>query len=412
MRTFLSNCTLIDCTGNPPARDSTIVIEGDRIAALRLGPGGTADASDKDLVLDLQGGFVTPGLWSVHSHLGFIFPDINHLMLQESVADYTIRAGRNAMDALRVGITSIRSVGDRDFVDVAWKRAFASGLMIGPRLFVSGHYLCATGGHGYNWPGAVQVDGAGEMRKVVREQLRRGVDHIKLAVTGGVATAGESMEESQLFPDEIRAAVEVAHEKGKRVCVHAGGAGGVKAAIRGGVDCIEHGYYLDDEAIELMAEREVFFVPTLFVTQDREFMRKSGMSEEQIGKAQGAAEAHRAGFAGALEAGVRIACGADSSPIADHTLIEIEQLARAGMTPLQALMASTRTCAELCGVDDRLGTLEVGKIADLIVVADNPLDDLAHLRKLKRVFKGGKPIPTEPPPGLTDFWSLFMELHS
>ncbi len=412
MRTFLSNCILIDCTGNPSARDTTIVIEGDKIAALRLGPNGAADAGANDLVVDLQGGFVTPGLWSVHSHLGFIFPDVNHTMSQESVADYTIRAGRNAMDALRVGITSIRSVGDRDFVDVAWKRAFSSGLMIGPTLFVSGHYICATGGHAYNWAGAVQVDGATEMRKVVREQLKRGADHIKLAVTGGVATAGESMEESQLFPDEIRAAVEVAHEKGKKVCVHAGGAGGVKASIRGGVDSIEHGYYLDDEAIELMAEHEVFFVPTLFVTQDKEFMRKSGMSEEQISKAQGAAQAHRAGFEKALEAGVRIACGADSSPIADHTLVEIEQLSKAGMTPMQTLVASTRTCAELCGVDDMLGTLEVGKVADLIVLHDNPLEDVSHLRNLKLVFKNGKPVNIETPEGLTDYWSLFMQLSS
>ncbi len=412
MRTFLSNCILIDCTGNPSARDTTIVIEGDKIAALRLGPNGAADAGANDLVVDLQGGFVTPGLWSVHSHLGFIFPDVNHTMSQESVADYTIRAGRNAMDALRVGITSIRSVGDRDFVDVAWKRAFSSGLMIGPTLFVSGHYICATGGHAYNWAGAVQVDGATEMRKVVREQLKRGADHIKLAVTGGVATAGESMEESQLFPDEIRAAVEVAHEKGKKVCVHAGGAGGVKASIRGGVDSIEHGYYLDDEAIELMAEHEVFFVPTLFVTQDKEFMRKSGMSEEQISKAQGAAQAHRAGFEKALEAGVRIACGADSSPIADHTLVEIEQLSKAGMTPMQTLVASTRTCAELCGVGDMLGTLEVGKVADLIVLHDNPLEDVSHLRNLKLVFKNGKPVNIETPEGLTDYWSLFMQLSS
>ena len=412
MRTFLSNCILIDCTGNPSARDTTIVIEGDKIAALRLGPNGAADAGANDLVVDLQGGFVTPGLWSVHSHLGVIFPDVNHTMSQESVADYTIRAGRNAMDALRVGITSIRSVGDRDFVDVAWKRAFSSGLMIGPTLFVSGHYICATGGHAYNWAGAVQVDGATEMRKVVREQLKRGADHIKLAVTGGVATAGESMEESQLFPDEIRAAVEVAHEKGKKVCVHAGGAGGVKASIRGGVDSIEHGYYLDDEAIELMAEHEVFFVPTLFVTQDKEFMRKSGMSEEQISKAQGAAQAHRAGFEKALEAGVRIACGADSSPIADHTLVEIEQLSKAGMTPMQTLVASTRTCAELCGVDDMLGTLEVGKVADLIVLHDNPLEDVSHLRNLKLVFKNGKPVNIETPEGLTDYWSLFMQLSS
>jgi imidazolonepropionase-like amidohydrolase len=407
MKTILTNCTIIDCTGKLPKKDSTVVIDDNKIAELK--PGSyTLPQEGETRVFDLEGGYVLPGLWAVHTHLGAIFPDAKNLTLKESVADYTIRAGRNTLDALRMGITGIRSVGDRDFVDVAWKRAFEANLFIGPRLFVCGNAIIATGGHGHEEVGTLEVDGPYEMRKAVREQLKHGVDQIKIMVTGGVATAGEGMQESQLALDEIQAATEVAHQKGKRVCVHSGGAAGTKTAIRGGVDCIEHGYYLDDEAIEMMAENEIFYVPTIFVTQYEEFMRKSGMAEYQIEKARGAAKAHRAGLQKAIKAGVKIACGADSSPIGEHTLVEIEQLVRAGMTEMEALIAATRTSADLCGVADRLGTVEVGKLADLIVVSANPLENISNIRKLKLVLKDGKLVDTKTPEGLADFWELFF----
>jgi imidazolonepropionase-like amidohydrolase len=216
------------------------------------------------------------------------------------------------------------------------------------------------------------------------------------------------MEESQLTLDEIQAATEVAHQKGRRVCVHAGGAAGIKTSIRGGVDCIEHGYYLDDEAIEMMAENGTYYVPTMFVTQYKEFMRRSGMKEYQIEKAAGAAQAHRAGFQKCIEAGVKIACGADSSPIGEHTLVEIEMLAASGMTPMQALIAATHTSADLCGMGDTLGTVEVGKLADLVVLDASPLDEISNVRKLKMVMKDGHLVETRQPEGLADFWELFF----
>ena len=408
MRTILTNCTVIDCTGKTPTKDITIVIENEKIVELKPGIYQLAAEEGENRVFDLEGGYVLPGLWAVHTHLGLIFPDPKNLVQKESLADYTIRAGRNAMDALRVGITGIRSVGDRDFVDVVWKRAFDTGLMVGPRLFVCGKYICATGGHGHELPIAVEVDGPYEMRKVVREQLKHGVDQIKLAVTGGIMTVGESMQESQLLLDEIQAATEVAHQKGKKVCVHAGAPGGIKTAIQGGVDSIEHGYYLDDETIEIMADNDVFYVPTLFVTQYEEFMQKSRMAEFQIEKARRAAKAHREGFQKAIEAGVKIACGADSSPIGEHTLVEIELLVKAGMTEMQALIAATRTSADLCGMADQLGTVEVGKLADLIAVSANPLENISNIRKLKLVLKGGQVVDMSLQEGLADFWELFF----
>lgn len=409
MKTYLARTTVIDGTGAEPLTDATVVLEGERISEVRSGADASADARDEDRVVDASGHFVMPGLWSAHCHLGFVFPDVNHVLGSESIADYTIRAGRNAMDALRLGITSLRTVGDRDYVDVAWKRAFRSGLMRGPDLFVSGHYLCATGGHAYDWPGAIEIDGSTTVRRVVREQLKHGADHIKLAVTGGVATAGESMQECQLLEDEIRTAVRIAHEKGAKVCVHAGGPGGVKASVRAGVDVIEHGYYLDDEAVDLMAEHDVAYVPTLFVTQHEDFMRRSGMKDFQIAKAQTAALAHRTGFRKALAAGVRIGCGADSSPIGDHTIVELTLLARHGMAPMQALMAATRNVADICGVLDDVGTVTPGRRADLLVLREDPLQDVANVRSLEAVYKRGQVVDLAGGADLTDMWTLFMQ---
>ena len=349
MKTILTNCTVIDCTGKSPMKGMTIVIEGDKIAELKPGAYQGAGKKGEVRVFDLEGDYVLPGLWNVHVHLGDLIPDPKNLLEAESPIDYAIRAGRNAMDALRAGVTGIRILGEDHYADIAWKQAFEAGVFVGPRLFVCGRAMCITGGHGHGTLGSVEVDGPYEMRKAVREQLKHGADWIKLMVTGGVMTAGEGMQESQFLLDEIRAATEVAHQKGKRVSVHAWGTEGIKTAIRGGVDSIEHGL-LDDEAVEMMVEHDVFYVPTICQTQDEKRIRQSGMPDFMVKKALGVAKAHREGFQKALKAGVKIACGGDSSPVADFTLLEIEHLVKAGMTEMEALIAATRTSADLCGV--------------------------------------------------------------
>jgi imidazolonepropionase-like amidohydrolase len=406
MKTILTNCTVIACTGKQPMRDVTVIVEDDKISELKAGP-YSQGVGEGERVFDLEGGYVLPGLWDVHAHLGDLIPDPEHLLETESPIDYAIRAGRNAMDALRAGITGIRVLGEDYYADVAWKRAFDAGVFIGPRLFVCGRAICITGGHGHGTLGSVEVDGPYEMRKAVREQLKHGVDQVKLMVTGGVMTAGEGMQESQFLLDEIQAATEVAHQKGRRVCVHAWGTAGIKTAIRGGVDSIEHGL-LDDEAVGMMVENGVFYVPTLNVTQDEERILESGMPDFMVEKALGSAKAHLEGFQKALRAGVKIACGADSSPVADFTLSEIEHLVRAGMGEMEALIAATRTSADLCGVVGRQGTVEVDKVADLIAVSANPLEDISNIRKLKVVLKGGKLVDISPQEGLADFWELFF----
>jgi imidazolonepropionase-like amidohydrolase len=426
MKTVLTNCTVIDCTGSSPMKDMTVVIEGEKIAELKPGGWEQTTGEGKVRVFDLEGGYVLPGLWNCHGHLGDLVPDAKHLMEGESAIDCAIRGGRNAMDALRAGVTGIRVVGERDFIDVAWKRAFDAGVFAGPHLFVCGQPIAITGGHGYEM--GLEADGPFEVRKAVRQQLKQGVDQIKLMITSALVTSadGVRMTEVELLPDEVRAATKVAHQKGKRVCAHCD-AQSIKTAIRNGVDCIEHGYFLDDEAAEMMVENDVFYVPTLLCTQEsalresrtgdfenldlgdaKPSLKGRVLVSEAEGEALEAANGHLEGYRRALEAGVKICCGGDTSPIAEYTLVEIEHLVRAGMGEMEALIAATWNSADLCGVGDRLGTVEAGKLADLIVVSANPLENISNIRQLKLVLKGGKLVETKESEGLANFWELFF----
>jgi imidazolonepropionase-like amidohydrolase len=419
MKTILTNCTVIDCTGKEPMRDMTVVIEGEKIAELGQGIYQPVEGEGEVRVFDLEGGYALPGLWNVHTHVGGLFDWLmaaQHRMSRESPIARAIRFGRNAMDALRAGITGIRVVGEPHFIDVEWRDAFNAGVLIGPRLFVCGNVISVRGGNGRD-----TLSGPYEIRKAVREQLNHGVDQIKLSLTGGhgnmIATGDpESMRECHFLLDEVKAATELAHQKGKRVCAHASNPG-IKMAIRGGVDCIEHGYFLDDEAVEMMVDNDVFYVPTMVCNEEEALMRESGGLEKfhkgrvliarGEGVTPGYAQTHVEGFQKALKAGVKIACGGEPSPVGEYALLEIEHLVRAGMTEMEALIAATRNSADLCEVADRLGTVEVGKLADLIVVSASPLENISNIRKLKLVLRGGKLVEISEPEGLADFWELF-----
>ncbi len=406
MRTYLTNFSLIDCTGAPLQENMTLVLEGDRILDIKSGSLPFLPDKDNQRVLDLKGGFVLPGLWEVHTHLGDLIPDPHNYLETESIIEYTIRAGRNAIEALKAGITGIRTVGDAAFVDVAWKQAFASGILVGPRLYVSTRAISVTGGHGHGTLGAIEADGPDEMRKAVQDNLDHGADLIKLMVTGGIMNEGESLEESQLSLEEIQAATDLAHKHGKHVAVHAWGAAGVKTALEGGVDSIEHGL-LDDEAVEMILEKDAFYVPTICCTQDEEFYAQENLPDYQVEKAQAAAQAHREGLLKAYKAGVKIACGSDSTPTAEFTRRELEHLVKAGMSEMDTLIAATRTSADLCETGSDLGTIETGKFADLIVLAENPLLNITHIREVQMIFKGGNLIDPSTPEGQADFFELF-----
>ena len=417
MKTILSNCTIIPCTGGQSMTDMTLTIEDDRIADISNGgfspPAGIAQGNglqprplpDGSRWIDLAGGYLLPGMWEVHAHMGDLIPDPHNFLETEALTDYTIRAGRVAMDALRAGITGIRCVGEDGFVDVAWKRAFDKGVMQGPRLCVCTKGISITGGHGHGTLGALEVDGPWEMRKAVRDNLKHGADQIKLMVTGGIMTRGETMEESQFMLDEIKAATEVAHNKGKRVAVHAWGEEGVKTALRGGVDSIEHGF-LDDEAIDLILEREAYYVPTICQTQDIDHINE--LPKFQIKKALAATVKHRESVHKAMEAGVKIACGSDSPPIADFNKRELEFMVKVGMPEMDALIAATRTSADLCGYADELGTIETGKLADLVVLGSDPLRDISAVRDVRLVMKDGRLVNLDAGEGMSSYADLYF----
>jgi imidazolonepropionase-like amidohydrolase len=392
----LDNCTVIDCVQPEPISRARITIRNGRIDRLETGLATNGAAGGPIETIDLQGGYVLPGLWDSHSHPGLAIPDPYRRTDFESEADRALRALRNTQDALLVGVTALRCTGDANFVDVSVRDAYRSGLLVGPRMFVAGPDLRITGGHGSNGrirplyvDPPVEVDGPDEMRKAVRTNLKYGVDWIKLAVTGGIAGVREGMDEVQMTAEEVRSAVETAHNKGVKVCAHLGSAKAVKMAVQAGIDCVEHGYLLDEEAVSMMAERGVAYCPTLSVTHDEAYMRRHTWPEHSLKRALEGAAAHEHGFRLALAAGVKIVNGADLNPIVDTALPEIEWVVKSGMRPFEALVASTRSAAELNAVADELGTVEVGKLADLVVVGGNPLADISNLRRTQLVLKEG-----------------------
>lgn len=408
MKSYLTNCQVIDCVGDDlqPFK-ATVVVEDDKIA--QIDQSGGAQPAAEDSVIDLNGAYLMPGLWDAHCHPAGMIPDPNRISYFETAAERTLRAVRNTGAALRVGVTALRAVGEANFIDVAlkdtyanltpgglWYKGYEDKKLLGPRMFCAGPGIRMTGGHGSNrrvearyLESAIEADGPDEIRKAARYCIKMGSDWIKLMITGGIAGMRESMYEVQMSYEEMKAACDVAHNKGLKVCAHTGCS---EAAIRGveaGLDCIEHGYELNAEACELMAERGVYYCPTISVTQDENYMRYWNWPEYSIQRALEGAELHRRALQNALKAGVKIVNGADLNPIADTAIPEIEWVAKAGMSPAQALVASTRRPAEMCDVADTLGTVEEGKLADLIAMEQNPLEDVSALRDVKLVLKGG-----------------------
>ena len=249
LKTVLTNCFIIDCTGKPPMKDMTVIIVDNHIEKIKRGPYRPSPGEKDVRVFDLEGGYVLPGLWNVHTHIGNILPDPKNILANDPLPATLIRAGRICMDALRRGFIGIRNVGDRDYIDLFWRDAFDSGVFVGPRIFGCGNEITATGGHGTEGPFgvvAIEIDGPYEMRKAIREHTKHRVDWIKIMA-------------DELHQDELEASVETAHENRLRVAVHAAEPAAGKA-VAAGVDCIEHGYRLKDETIKLMAEKAPFTV--------------------------------------------------------------------------------------------------------------------------------------------------------
>jgi imidazolonepropionase-like amidohydrolase len=372
---------LYDGTLEPPKRHVDIAIENGRIAELRAATGQC----------DIEAACVTPGLVNAHAHLeGSGEPDMMGMIASTTPNQRLLRAVENACKSIKAGVTTIRDVGSSNRIAADVRDAIEQGRIWGPRMRVAGAVLCMTGGHG--WPIGRAVDSPWDARKAVREQMWEGADCIKMIATGGVLTKGAVPGNAQLTPDELAAAIDEAHRHGLRVAAHAIGTQGIKNALRAGIDSIEHGTLLDDEAIALFKERNVYLVPTLSApTCIMAHLEDGTQPSYVVEKARGLTEAMLVNIRSAYESGVRIAGGSDAgTPYNYHENYagEVELMwSLLGMTPQQALHAATSVAAELVGLHK--GLVAGGEPADLLVLRRDAGEDVRALRDPQLVIKNG-----------------------
>jgi len=333
---------------------------------------------------------------NVHVHLGLILPGIQMLELaDESEAALALRMADNAYKSLRSGVTTIRLTGEVRHADLTVARAVERGKFPGPRIFTAAEIVGITGGPGTTLEPT--NDGPYKVRKETRRQIRSGADWIKIAITGGIGTPGGGVAQGLMMPDEIQAAVEIATRHGVKVTAHSGSSDATREAVNLRVKGIEHGYFLDREILQLMHEKDVWFVPTMIVSQPAtfEFFRRIGAPDWYMARVKEVGVDHWNALKMAVEEEVKIALGSDQFPFEPNdgttaTICEAEYYLEAGMTPLAALQAATIQPARMLEIDGQTGSLSVGKFADIVAVEGNPLEDFHALRSLGRFRDGGE----------------------
>jgi len=369
-------------TGGEPRYNGVLVIEGERIAAI-----GTDVPAGARV---LEAACVVPGLINAHAHLESSGEsNAMTLTILTTPTQRAYVAAGNARKTLEAGVTTIREIGATGTMSIDLRDAIASGVALGPAILAAGRLICMTGGHG--WFIADETDGPDEMRKTVRRNLKRGADCIKVIATGGVLSPGVEVGSSQLDPDELEVAVREAHKADRRVAAHAIGNQGIKNALRAGVDTIEHGCYLDDEAIKLFKKTGAAYVPTLCAPH---FLHEhlDEVPDYARRKTEQVYEAHRASFKRALRAGVTIAAGTDAgTPFNRHELYatELALMVALGMSTEQALHAATAGAAAAAGLAAETGVLEEGMSADLIAVDGDPRKDIKATSRVRGVMVRG-----------------------
>ena len=402
--TVLKAARLFDGRGDSMIRNAVIVVADGKIQSVGSGLAAPAGAD----VIDLGDVTLLPGFIDAHTHLSGESTD-NWLQgamegLRRAVAETAIRATEYARRTVMAGFTTVRDVGSGDFVDVGLRNAINAGAIPGPRMLVAVNALGARGGHcdntGFPYmlfgkePGMAEgiAAGASGFRDAVRFQVKYGADVIKVCATGGVLSLSDEVDTPQLTQEEMDALVDEAHRLRRRTAAHAHGAEGAKVAIRAGIDSIEHGSFLDDEAIRMMKERGTYFVPTAMAVKYVGSPTRS-YPPEIAAKARAASAAHGAALRKAIQAGVKIAFGTDSG-VSPHGLNaqEFGLMVDHGMTPAAALRAGTSVAATLLGVDRLVGTLEPGKEADIVAIPGDPLADIHTTEKVSFVMRGGKVI--------------------
>ncbi|RIN89806.1 amidohydrolase family protein [Mammaliicoccus sciuri] len=385
---IIKNINLIDGTGKDIQRGVDIKIENHVISEIGTHLNG-------DNIIEGNGQYLLPGMIDSHVHVMLEMEPLERRLATPFSYNFY-----KAIDHLKRTVdTGVTTVRDALGADLGLKEAVNDGLILGPRLQISVNALTITGGHGDSYtksgiqlpilqdgyPGLPSgiCDGVNEVRKKAREMLRAGADVLKVHATGGVTSATDHPDYTQFSLEELKVIVEEAQFRNNRkVMAHAQGLQGVKQCIEAGIHSIEHGIYLDDEAVQLMKEKEMYLVPTLLAPLSViEFAEELGMSENSIKKSKQVMQDHIDSFKKAHQAGVKIAMGTDAGVFKHGTnLRELELMVEHGMTEMEAIVSSTKTAAECLGYDEDLGTIEVGKKADFIVLDQNPLEDIKVLR--------------------------------
>ena len=392
---------LIDGRGDRPLKKAAVLVEGERIVKV-----GGPDILPKGIeVIDLGGATLMPGLIDMHSHPLQSTDSYQVDHLRWSSAYKALKGLKAVQDDLMAGWTTLRIPGDDDvfYAPMDIRKAINEGMFVGPRLCGAGHYISITGGGGdMNFIAPEQhpiadglvVDGVEEMRKAVRQEVKYGSDWIKLLVTGAFMSTGDNPADVHFSPEELKVAVEEAGRHNVPVMAHAHAAEGIKQAIRAGVRSIEHGTFMDKEAIDLMVQRGVYLVPTMYVG---EYYEERGSDSPEMQKNVELSRKYHAEFerrvGEAIKAGVKICVGSDFGGFPPElNAHEFASLVHAGMTPMQAIQAGTRVASEALRWDDRIGTVEPGKLADLVAVPGDPLKDIAELQRVSFVMIGGKVV--------------------
>ena len=404
-KTYLHCGHLLDVRSGRLLAQQTVVVEKDRIVAVQA---GYAAGGPQDKVIDLENRTVLPGLIDCHVHLESS-PSRNSFREQFTLnpADVAYRAQGNALTTLRAGFTTVRDCGGSG-VNTSLRNAVAQGLVPGPRIYSAGVAISATGGHmdptdGLSDfmmdklnPGPAEgvANGPDQCRQAVREQFRRGADLIKIASTGGVLDLSKDGSGAQYTEEEIRAIVQTARDLGMPVACHAHGAEGIKRAVRAGVTSIEHGSLLDAEAIQLMAKSRTWYVPTIIAGKsvaDTTRQHPGYFPPVIAAKALSIGSQLQATFGRAIKEGVRVAFGTDAGVYRHgQNALEFGYMTEAGMPPIEAIRSATLNAAALLNETANLGTLEAGKLADVVALDGNPLQDITTLMHPSFVMKAGE----------------------
>ncbi|HEY3134660.1 MAG TPA: amidohydrolase family protein [Blastocatellia bacterium] len=391
---------LIDVHAGRVLTDQAILIEGDRIK--QVGAFQSIKAPAGARVVDLSNATVLPGLIDCHTHLTFEPSHSGYESLGISTPRQALYGAKNAKLTLEAGFTTVRNVGAGGYSDIALRDAINAGDVPGPRIDASGPAIGVTGGHcdesllapEFSHKGDGVADGVPALMQKTREITKYGADCIKVCASGGVLSKGDSPEATQFSDEEIRAVVIEAHRLGRKVAAHAHGAAGIKQAVLAGVDSIEHGSYIDDEAIRLMKEKGAYLVPTLYLAdwfiENYERMR---VPDFMVAKAKVVMPAARQNIGRAFKAGVKVAFGTDAA-VYPHGLNarEFAVMVKLGLTPMQSIQAATINAADLLGWSDRVGSIEPGHFADIIAVNGDPTTDVSVLEHVVFVMKGGQVV--------------------